>query len=292
MGAAVIRKECFTDMLSNSTFFYFVILIWIFLVVVNIVIYGVLLFEIAVLEDDETQEVYKNIFIQIITGLFTFTALANLPVRIHRYRMLFVVGGRRSSIMRRPSCAYKDESALIFDHLNWSTRHIIIQGLLWNCIFQLFNQITRCVYYSAVSASEVPGVIWVNVFFALSILMALMAALVQAVAENRFRQQYSLEKETTLKKTLSELWYKLWKVQTEAYVGFANNCEKKNSTTLPPAVVKKLANLKEKEVPDDERFSQISLRNQDMKVPEFVGDEQVEMSPLSPKINAEAIPTV
>jgi len=276
MGAAVIRKECFTDMLSNSTFFYFVILIWIFLVVVNIIIYGVLLVEIASLQDDETQEVYKNIFIQIITGLFTFTALANLPVRIQRYHRLFVVGGRKGSVTRRPTCAYRDESALIFDHLSWRTRHIIIQGLLWNCIFQLINQVTRCVYYSAVSAAEVPGVIWVNVFFALSILMAVMAALVQAVAENRFRQQYSLEKETTLKKTLSELWYKLWKVQTEAYLGFANKCEN-DSITSPPAFVKKLANLKEREVPDDERLSQPSVGSEDMKVCDDEGDVQVEM---------------
>jgi len=254
-GAAVIRKECFTDMLKNSNFFYFIILLWIFLVVVDIGIYGVLLLGIATLKDNETQELYKNFFIQIINGLFTFTALANLPVRLQRFRLLFVVGGRKASYMRRPSCPYIDESALIFDHLDWNTRHVIIQGLLWNCIFQLINQVTRCVYYSAESASEVPGVIWVNVFFPLSILMALIASLIQAIAENRFRQQYGLKKEKfSCKKTLTELWYKLWKVQTEAYVGFANNCEH-NHSKLPRVIFNQIENLKEQYVPSDARLS-------------------------------------
>lgn len=277
MGAAVIRKECFTDMLRNSSFFYIIILLWIFLVVLNIGIYGMLLVGIVTLKDNETLALYKNIFIQIINGLFTFTALANLPVRIQRFRMLFIVGGRRkNSFMRRPSHAYIDESALIFDHLDWSTRHLIIEGLLWNCIFQLINQVTRCVYYSAESASKVPGVIWVNVFFPLSIIMALIAALVQAIAENRFRQQVSLEKETTLRKTLKGLWYKLWKDQTEAYVGFANSCDDKTSK-LPRVVVQQIANLKEKEVSDDARLSITARRLEGIQAIECDKDVEVEM---------------
>jgi len=259
----VIRKECFTDMCYNSSFFYFVILVWIFLVVLNILFYGLLLVNIWRLEDQETQEVYKNIFIQIITGLFTFTALANLPVRIKRYRDLYTVGGR-DSFTRKPTCRYRDESALIFDHLKWRTRYIIIQGLLWNCIFQLINQGTRCIYYSAVSAADLPGVIWVNVFFALSILMALVAALTQAIAENRFRQQFSLEKETTCWKTFKEMWYKLWRVQAEAYVGFASkalsNEDALSVAVVSPGIIKSvLDKLDAQEVPNDERLSKPSL---------------------------------
>jgi len=295
----VIRKECFTDMLSNSTFFYFVILLWIFLVVVNIIIYGLLLVEMVVLKDSETQEVYKNIFIQIITGLFTFTALANLPVRIKRFRDLFIVGGRRNSLVRRPTCSYKDESALIFDHLRWSTRHVIIQGLLWNCIFQLINQGTRCVYYSAVSAATVPGVIWVNVFFALSIIMALIAALTQAVAENRFRQEYSLENETTCKKTCNELWHKLWRVQAEGFVGLVskevkakanNNDETRQSNHVQQAgIFKHISRLHEKTVPSTERVSQPSVSQEiyeagevETIVPKTFGSQPgVEMSTIN-----------
>lgn len=262
-GAAVIRKECFTDMCYNSSFFYFVILLWILLVVLNIFLYGLILVGIWQLGDEETDAEYMNIFIQIITGLFTFTALANLPVRINRHRDLYKIGGR-DSFMRKPACRYRDESALIFDHLEWRTRYIIIQGLLWNCIFQLINQGTRCVYYSAVSAAELPGVIWVNVFFALSILSALVAALTQAIAENRFRQQFSLENETTCWKTFKEMWYKLWKVQAEAYMRFANSAlrveEMKSDSLLSPGIMKSvLDNLHEKEVPNDQNLSKPTL---------------------------------
>jgi len=284
-------------MLRNSTFFYFVILTWVILVVVNILVYGILLVEIVVLKDDATQEVYKNIFIQIITGLFTFTALANLPVRIKRFRHLFIVGGERGSIMRKPTCTYVDESEFIFDHLEWRTRHIVIQGLLWNCIFQLINQVTRCVYYSAISAAEVPGVIWVNVFFALSILMALVAALTQAVAENRFRQKFSLENETTFKKTLTELWHKLWRVQAEAYVGFAHKAqqaqdERSSDQDAPLGILKHISKLNERELPEaGRRFSKHSssfgsnpfLETPEMKnmvTPDIANIENIEMSPI------------
>jgi len=251
----VIRKECFTDMCYNSSFFYFVILLWIFLVSANILLYGLLLVGIWRFEDEETQKVWMNIFIQIITGLFTFTALANLPVRIKRYKDLYYIGGR-DSFMRKPAGRYRDEAALIFDHLKWRTRCIIIQGLLWNCIFQLVNQGTRCVYYSAVSAEEFPGVVWVNVFFALSILSALVAALTQAIAENRFRQQFSMENETTCLKTFKEMWYKLWKVQAEAYMRFAIRAHKaeemRSDSLLSPRIMKNvLEKLEEQEVPND-----------------------------------------
>jgi len=245
-GAAVIRKECFTDMFKNSTFFYFVILIWIFLVVVNIILYGLLLLGIVILKDRETQEVYKNIFMQIICGLFTFTALANLPVRLQRFHYLYIEGRRKGSVVRRPTAVLGIESIYIFDHLHWCTRQWIIQGLLWNCIFQLINQGMRCVYYDWRSASEYPGVVLVNVFFPLSFLMAFMAALLQAIAEDRFKQLNKIETETNW---LMELWHKLCKVQTEAYLGLTEAFEE--SANLPAELLKRVDNMKERRVHPD-----------------------------------------
>jgi len=245
-GAAVIRKECFTDMFKNSTFFYFVILIWIFLVVVNIILYGLLLLGIVILKDRETQEVYKNIFMQIICGLFTFTALANLPVRLQRFHYLYIEGRRKGSVVRRPTAVLGIESIYIFDHLHWCTRQWIIQGLLWNCIFQLINQGMRCVYYDWRSASEYPGVVLVNVFFPLSFLMAFMAALLQAIAEDRFKQLNKIETETNW---LMELWHKLCKVQTEAYLGLTEACEER--ANLPAELLKRVDNMKERRIHPD-----------------------------------------
>jgi len=183
-------------MCKNSTLFYFVILIWIFLVVANIILYGLLLLSIVKLKDHNTQEFWKNIFMNIICGLFTFTALANLPVRLQRFHFLWVEGRMKGSIKRRPTAVLEDESIYIFDHLHWCTRQWIVQGLLWNCIFQLINQGMRCVYYDWESAAEYPGVILVNVFFPLSFLTALMASILQAIAEDRFKQQHKIEAET------------------------------------------------------------------------------------------------
>jgi len=225
-------------MFKNSSLFYFVILIWIFLVVMNIILYGLLLLMIVKLKDHETQEVYKNIFMQIICGLFTFTALANLPVRLQRFHHLYVEGMRKGSIVRRPTAVFADEPIYIFDNLHWSTRHWIIQGLLWNCIFQLINQAMRCVYYDWRSASELPGAVWVNVFFALSFLMALMASILQAVAEENFKRVHKIEAETNW---LVELWNKLWKVQTEAYLGLNESWEDKSN--FPAELHKQVNNM-------------------------------------------------
>jgi len=214
--------------------------------VVNIILYGLLLLGIVILKDRETQEVYKNIFMQIICGLFTFTALANLPVRLQRFHYLYIEGRRKGSVVRRPTAVLGIESIYIFDHLHWCTRQWIIQGLLWNCIFQLINQGMRCVYYDWRSASEYPGVVLVNVFFPLSFLMAFMAALLQAIAEDRFKQLNKIETETNW---LMELWHKLCKVQTEAYLGLTEACEER--ANLPAELLKRVDNMKERRIHPD-----------------------------------------
>jgi len=140
----------------------------------NIILYGVLLLRIVTLRDYETQEMYKNIFMQIICGLFTFSALANIPVRLQRFHYSYTERKRKVAIAGKPAAIVEDESIYIL--------------LMWNCIFQLINQGMRCLYYDWRSASKYPGVIWVNVFFALSILMAVVAAIMQAIAEERFKQ--------------------------------------------------------------------------------------------------------
>jgi len=61
-----------------------------------------------------------------------------------------------------------------------------------------------------------PGKIFVNTFFPLAIFASVVAALIQAVAENRFREENSLKKEPVgCKKHMVEFWYNLWKFQTE-----------------------------------------------------------------------------
>jgi len=120
--------------------------------------------------------------------------------------------------------AWVSEIELIFDRLEWNTKHLILQALLWNSLFQIINQVFRCIYYSYELANTYPGNIFVNVFFPLAILASVIAALTQAVAEKHFRERYSLGKEpNNFKKTLIEFWHNLWKDQTEDQNGFVEH---------------------------------------------------------------------
>jgi len=214
--------------------------------------------EIWTVEDDEYTMMLKNINVQITNGLFTFAAVLNLPVRTCRLWNLWKEGCqgpsanpgvfRKITLRMFPSAqpgfdsqtteAWEKENELIFKRLKWSTRHIIIQALLWNSIFQIINQVFRCIYYSFELSDTYPGNLWVNVFFPLAILASVIAALTQAMAENNFRDEHHLgKKPNDLKKTLVEFWYNIWKDQTEGQVDLANKFENRPPDWRRTAIV-------------------------------------------------------
>jgi len=159
--------------------------------------------------------------------LFTFAAVLNLPVRVLRLYRLYKIRNvpfvrqitdllTFTNMARTSTLDVTAENQLIFDHLSWNIKCVILWALLWNSLFQIINQVFRCVYYSYDMTARLPGKIWVNTFFPLAIFASVVAALIQAVAENRFREENSLKKEPTgCKKHMIEFWYNLWKVQTE-----------------------------------------------------------------------------
>jgi len=201
--------------------------------VLSITAYGILLVGLLTLNDGETTKMVLNIVNHVINGLFTFAAVLNLPVRIVRLKRLFM--NRNNSVVRKitiisnffeleRTTTEQDQAAsqLIFDHLAWGTQHMILQALLWNSLFQIINQVFRCVYYSYEMTAKLPGKIWVNTFFPLALLASILAALIQAVAENRFLRENSLnKKQSNCKKNLVEFWHNLWKVQTEGEMALA-----------------------------------------------------------------------
>jgi len=201
--------------------------------VLSITAYGILLVGLLTLNDGETTKMVLNIVNHVINGLFTFAALLNLPVRIVRLKCLFMKRNKR--VVRKitvlndffeleRTTTDQDQAAyqLIFDHLSWRTQHMILQALLWNSLFQIINQVFRCVYYSYEMTATLPGKIWVNTFFPLALLASILAASIQAVAENRFLRENSLNKrQSYCKKNLVEFWHNLWKVQTEGEMALA-----------------------------------------------------------------------
>lgn len=266
-----LRKECFTNICPNTSFFYWLIMIWICLIVLSIIVYGILLVEVLTLNDPETTEMIMNIVIHIINGLFTFAAVLNLPVRCVRLCKIYA---KRSEIKFRRSVTvslfasrdtklttmstekWEEESALIFDRLSWCTQHTILQALLWNSLFQIINQVFRCIYYSWELSNTHPGNIFVNAFFPLAILASLIAAMIQAVAENRFRSRYSLgKKPNNCEKTLVEFWHNLWKMQTEGEVALAQQFD--NTSTLN--IHNKLVDLRQRTVLTDDSSEEAAL---------------------------------
>jgi len=260
----VLHKECFTNVCPNTSFFYWLIMIWICLIVLSILVYGILLVEVLTLNDPETSEMIMNIVIHIVNGLFTFAAVFNLPVRCRRLFKLYIrkseiksrrrvtltlFATRESKIRTMSTEMWDQESALIFDRLSWCTQHTILQALLWNSIFQIINQVFRCVYYSYELADTYPGNIFVNAFFPLAILTSVVASMIQAVAENRFREKHSLgKKPNNCWKTMVEFWHNLWKVQTEGKMALAQQFD----TSLTLSLHNKLVDLRARTVNDEE----------------------------------------
>jgi len=259
-GTKTLRKECFTNICPNTSFFYWLIMLWIFLIVVSIGIYGVLLVKVVTWHDTETSHMIMNLVIQIVNVLFTLAAVLNLPVRCRRLYKLW----KKRAVVRRTlrvslslfrsidplfvtqsTDAWEEESKLIFDRLELSTQHIILQALLWNSLFQIINQVFRCIYYSYELAHSHPGIIFVNTFFPLAILASIVAAFIQALAENRFRDKHSLSKRrNNIWKTMVEFWHNLWKVQTEAQVAIAQQFDKRSFSLIENPFL----NLKQREV--------------------------------------------
>merc|ERR1719419_830788 len=237
----ILHRECFQNTCPNSRFFYWLIVLWIFLIILSIGIYGVLLTGVFTLHNDKYSKTVMNFVIQIVNGLFTFAAIQNLPVRCRRLRKLWkekpestdgverkitieLFNSGKREFTTQSTEAWEREKDLIFDRLEWRTKHVILQALLWNSLFQIINQVFRCVYYSYELADTYPGNIFVNVFFPLAIAASLIAALTQALAENRFREKHSLgKKPNNCKKTLIEFWHNLWKDQTEGQKAFAEH---------------------------------------------------------------------
>jgi len=289
-----LNKECFSHICPHNTFFYWLIVLWILLIVLSILFYGIILIGLLKIEDEEYTRMIQNISIQIVNGLFTFAAVLNLPVRLRRLcdlystkitsstgptetddnpgvmrkvsLMLFPSG--RDDFLTQSTEAWEQESRFIFERLAWSTKHIIIQALLWNSLFQIINQVFRCIYYSYELADTYPGSMWVNVFFPLAILASVVAAMTQALAENRFREKHDLEKKPNdLKKTLKEFWYNLWKDQTEGQVDLAIKLNNK-----PPALARSpLLDLRKRTVMG--RELQASWKDDPSEEPSITEDE-------------------
>ena len=60
----------------------------------------------------------------------------------------------------------------VWFHVPLRKRVVILLFLLFNCLTQYANQVTRIIYYNYDLQNEFPGNMWTNIFFALSMICA------------------------------------------------------------------------------------------------------------------------
>jgi len=206
--------EGFVDVFEWNCWTY-TLVVWIILVVIDGAIFFMLLVRMIVLDTEELQQTWLNNTIQLLCALFTYTALINFPPRMRRLVRLY--GDRCENIGNREIRGIST-STNIFDYLSWQRQHFIVQNLVWNCLFQFVNQVTRIVYWSVELATTFPGTVWVNLFFALSMICAFIAALCEALGARTLRKndQGPVEEvEDAVILFLKNFWKKLWGVQSE-----------------------------------------------------------------------------
>jgi hypothetical protein len=116
--------------------------------------------------DDEH---WLNMTMQLLNPLFTCVALFNLPQRSKRTFDLFGHNLRR---VGKPSSELGIDcgGGVMFEHLPWKERLVVLLLLDFNCLFQIANQVTRILYPTYEKSNALPATLWVNVFFGLSLL--------------------------------------------------------------------------------------------------------------------------
>ena len=163
----------------------------------------------AMSQDDSDK--HRNISIQVLTSLFTWSALLTMPWRLSNATHLTYNTGRDhfgfyhpccNTVVGRLCCApgpsrscaaghdfYGKETEAIWFNISTSHRRAIVTLLLMNTFSQFLNQAMRIVYYDYHSSNEYPGSAWCNAPFATSMVTGIIAAFYQLLQERKLRRE-------------------------------------------------------------------------------------------------------
>ena len=126
---------------------------------------------------------WHNFSIQCLTALMTWPALSAVPWRFSN--AVHLLQSRRTNTPGHD--LYGRPTSAIWFHIPNRTRAYIITNLLLASVFQFINQGTRIVFNSYELSDEMPGVVWVNVFFFAGFPVTIVAARSQWKAEEALR---------------------------------------------------------------------------------------------------------
>ena len=148
-----------------------------------------------------------NISVQILNGFFTYTGIVSLPWRCTNF--LHVSGWHCPRRQNKPGYdLYGLPTMDIWFHLSRKQRIYILIPLILNCVFQFINQSMRIIYWNYELQDELPGVIFVNVFFASSFLSGFVGGSLLVYFSHLKRQEHPGKFGPGLKELVQEFWGK------------------------------------------------------------------------------------
>jgi hypothetical protein len=137
----------------------------------------------------EPRNWWYNFSVQFLTALFTYMVTVSMPWRCANF--IHTTGWSHPHRPNKPGLdLYGMPSKDIWFHVPLGRRAGIEVMLLLNCLTQYLNQICRGIFHDYELQDEVPGVFWVNIFFASSFLFALIGVIWQIVEERKLRRQF------------------------------------------------------------------------------------------------------
>jgi uncharacterized Tic20 family protein len=133
---------------------------------------------------------WYNFSIQFLNVLFTYLATISLPWRLSNAVHLFNgsgMGWRNNRSSDAGLDLYGQPTDKIWFHISQTRRRLIIFFLILNSLTQYANQASRIIFYSFELQDVYPGTLWVNLFFALSMMCAAVGGFLQLHAEMKLR---------------------------------------------------------------------------------------------------------
>lgn len=169
-----LDRNCFKPLIA----------IWMLLVVVD----GAFFFFVMVgahnITPEEKAKEALNWSIQGLNWLFSISAIYTMPWRWAN--LVHLTCTSRSNKVGLDF--YGNPTTQVWFHIPFCHRWIILLLLLSNCVAQYINQIIRLIYFDHLAAEAWPGVLLVNLFFALSFLAGIGAGMYQGWAEKKVRK--------------------------------------------------------------------------------------------------------
>ena len=124
----------------------------------------------------EPRNTVFNVSIHVMTGLFTYMSSIVMPWRwAHTLHTLGWSRPHRSNAVGHDLYGLDTDDPWF--HVPCKKRLVVLFFLQMNCFFQYANQVCRGIYHSYEDSETWPGNFWTSVFFTLSLVWALIGAL-------------------------------------------------------------------------------------------------------------------